>query len=156
MVSFLLIFEFTLTQHFLEAWECGLMILLHSWLWASHFYDGVFDARHLRLLGLPISTVTGWLTQQDTSFMCIWYFEFRTPSSPSSQPNDADVCTCLWFSVQVCWLSHPPLFFCVFAHPLQACASNVLFLVFDLIIVSSRLWVLDWYCATTVDWTKCL
>lgn len=36
-----------LTQHFLAAWECGLMILLHSWLWASHFYDGFSDARHL-------------------------------------------------------------------------------------------------------------
>lgn len=87
------------------------MILLHSWWWASRFYDGFSDSQDLSPLGIPISTVTGWLTQQDTCFMCIWYFEFRTPSF-LSRPVDANVCTCLGFSPHVCWLSHPPFFVC--------------------------------------------
>lgn len=80
------------------------MTVSFTFLWRFLWYS-TFE--HLIEDKVSISTVTGWLTQQDTCFTCILYFGFRTPSF-LPRPDDAKVC--LWFSPQVCWLSHAPFF----------------------------------------------
>lgn len=102
---------------------------LWRFLWCSTFEHLIEDK-------VSISTVTGWLTQQDTCFTCISYFKFWTPSF-LPWPDDAKVCLwCLPLILSAGMLVKScPLFFCVFVLPLQPvlpmfCSSCLIWLSF--------------------------